>query len=203
MTIVFLLYLAAPFALLGLLYLSGIRSKRLVLAIPAGFYLLPVVMVAGLYLFRTPIQQGKVLADLGPMLNLVFPAPDLYLPLATVELKAGQKEYTLHFSHKYVGMHAVKIAIPGRAGMKSEAQDLRVSWKVFDGDHMLLEAGPAKGSRFWGKDDHGNHFLWYRVPRDLPAGKQLTARVIISGDLSGYLKKRPSATLSVTKLSDE
>lgn len=203
MTIVFLLFLAAPFVLLGLLYLLGIRSKRLVLAIPAGFYLLPVVMVAGLYLFRTPIQQGKVLADLGPLLNLVFPARDLYLPLATVELKAGLKEYTLDFSHKYVGMHAVEIATPGRASMKSEDQDLRVSWKVFDGDRLLYEAGPAKGSQFWGKDDHGNHFLWYRVPMDLPAGKQLTARVIISGDLNKYLEKRPSATLSVTKLSDE
>lgn len=203
MSIVLLLYLIAPLVLVLFMYLSGTRSLRKLITVPVAFYSLPVLVVVGFYLLRTPIQQGKFLSQMGPILSLVFPAEDLYIPLATTELVSGKNEYTLRFTHKYVGHHAVEISVPGKAPFGKLEPELQVSLEVLEGDTLLYRDGPVKGSGFWGKDDHGLHFSWYGVPEDLPVAKPLTARITMSGDLKGFMRERDGATLSITKVSDE
>jgi hypothetical protein len=203
MTLVLLLYLIAPLVLVLFMYLSGTRSLRKLITVPVAFYSLPVLVVVGFYLLRTPIQQGKFLAQMGPILSLVFPAEDLYIPLATTELVSGKNEYTLRFTHKYVGHHAVEISVPGKAPFGKLEPELQISLEVLEGDTLLYNDGPRKGSGFWGRDDHGLHFTWYRVPEDLPVARSLEARVTISGDLKGFLRDREGTTLSITKVSDE
>jgi hypothetical protein len=203
MTLVLILYFTLPFLLLGFLYIFGIRSRRTLLTVSLTFLLLPFLVVALLYIFRTPIQQGKFLADMGPLLSLVFPADNLYLPLATIEVKSEQKEYEIEFSHKYVGRHAVEISSPKGSGYERDQQNFRVILEVFQGGKVVYRAGPSRGSRFWGKDDYGLHFTTYRVPKDLPVRTELTAKVIITGDLDAYLSKHGEAFLSMTKMSDE
>ena len=65
MTLVLLLYLIAPLVLVLFMYMSGTRSIRKLITVPVAFYSLPVLVVVGSYLLRTPIQQGKFLAELG------------------------------------------------------------------------------------------------------------------------------------------
>lgn len=203
MTLILLFYLVAPLVLIAFMYASGNRSWRRLIAVPVAFYSLPVLVVIGFYVFRAPIQQGKFLAELGPVLSLLFPPEDLYDPLATTLMIAGKDQYTLGFTHKYVGYHAVEITVPGKAPIAKLEPELQVSIEVFDRDKHLYSDGPGKGYGFWGRDDHGLSFLRYRVPGNLPVARPLTARVTISGDLDGFLKGRDGATLQITKVADE
>jgi hypothetical protein len=203
MTLVLLLYLIAPLVLVLFMYMSGTRSFRKLITVPVAFYSLPVLVVVGFYLIRTPIQQGKFLAELGPILSLVFPAEDLYFPLATTELLSGKKEYVLKLTHKYVGHHAVEISVPGKAPIGKLEPELQVLLEVSSGDSPPYRDGPGRGYGFWGKDDYGLSFVRYKVPGDLPVAGPLTARITISGDLDGFLKSREGATLQMTKVSDE
>jgi hypothetical protein len=185
MTLILIFYSTLPFLLLGLLYIFGIRSRRTFLTVFLTFLLLPFLVVALLYIFRTPIQQGKVLVDMGPLLSLVFPADDLYLPLTTIEVTSDQTEYEKG------------------SGYERDQQNFRVILEVFQGGKVVYRAGPSKGSRFWGKEDYGLHFNTYQVPKDLPVRTELTARVTITGDIGAYLAKHGEAFLSITKMSDE
>lgn len=228
MMLLLFLWLSLPALLMGFLYMIGVRSRGRLIAAPLILFLLPFLAAALLYLFRTPVQQGKILSGMGPLLNIVFPAEDLYDPLVTVDLEPGINDYILSFSHKYVGRHAVEISSlreiqdprsqtqnPGSGNTNQSRSDLG-SWGT-ENDignlHVVLEvslngrviyyAEQLKGSMFWGKDDHGLHFNTYLVPKNLPLGKELTARVTIRGDPDGYLEKHGAARLSITKMSDE
>jgi len=203
MILVLLLYLIAPLVLVAFMSLSGKHSRRALITVPVAFYTLPVLVVLGFYLLRTPIQQGKFLARLGPVLSLVFPPGDLYDPRATAELADGQNAYTLGFIHKYVGHYAVEISVPGKAPIGKLEPELQVSLEVFEGDRLVYRDGPAKGSGFWGADDHGLYFTLYGVPEDLPVSIPLTARLFITGDLTRFLRGREGAMLGITKVSDE
>ena len=203
MTIALLIYLIAPLALVVFMKLSGTHSRRALITVPVAFYSLPVLVVIGFYLLRTPIQQGKFLAELGPILSLVFPPEDLYVPLAVKELAEGRTEYTLDFGHKYVGYHAVEISVPGNAPFGKIEPELQVFLEVFEGDKLLYRDGPVKGSGYWGRNDHGLHFSRYGVPKDLPVSRPLTARITVSGNLDVFLKGREGATIGITKVSDE
>jgi hypothetical protein len=203
MTLALLIYLIAPLALVAFMYLSGKHSRGALITVPVAFYSLPVLVVIGLYVLRTPIQQGKFLAELGPILSLVFPAEDLYIPLAATELLSGKKEYVLKFAHMYVGHHAVEISVPGKAPIGKLEPELQVLMEVSSGDSLLYREGPGRGYGFWGKDDYGLSFVRYDVPGDLPVAGPLTARITISGDLDGFIKSRKGARLQMTKVSDE
>jgi hypothetical protein len=203
MILLLLIYLALPFVLVALIYLSGIRAKRVFIAIPTVFLALPVMVIGGLYLLRIPIQEGKVLPGVAPLVGLVFPADDLYEPLATTDLTGDRSEYTLSFSHKYIGLHAIEISSPKEFMPEDENRNLNISLKVFEGDRIIYEAGNAKGSKFRGRDDYGLHFVGYRVPEVLPVARELTAKVVISGDLEEFIVERKAASLSVVKMSDE
>lgn len=203
MTLILLLYILAPLALAALMHASGNRSRRALIAVPVAFYCLPVLVVTGLYLFRAPIQQGRFLADLGPVLSLVFPPDDLYEPLAATSLRSGKQHYRLEFRHRYVGHHSLEISIPGGAPISKLGQDLQVLFEVSNGTGVIFRSGPAGGTWFRGRDDHGLHFTRYAVPGDLPVAEPLSAAVSISGDLERFLQGRENATLGITKVSDE
>jgi hypothetical protein len=203
MTLALFLYFLLPLSLVSVLLILGVRSKLVLIGIPSAFIALPVLLVLGLFLFRAPIQQGKVLAGLGPLMSLVFPADDLYEPLVTVALRSGTAEHELSFAHKYVGRHAVKITVPGKFGIEKLENDLQVSLRIYDGASLLHEDGPKVGGQFWGKDSYGLHFTQYSVPQDAPVGTPLSAVVHINGDLKQFLEGRDKATLGIIKMSDE
>jgi hypothetical protein len=200
-----LVYLLIPIAFTAVLYVLGARS-RMILAVPVvGFVLIPVLLVAALYLFRSPIQQGQVLSGLGPILSLVFPADDLYEPLAIVPLEAGKTEYELAWKHKYVGRHALSASVPGKAkGMTAMEPKLAVNMEVFEDGEFVFGGGTGKASLYWGREQYGMHLVWYRVPRDQPVSRPLKGVITVtSSDLDLFLENYPGATLRVVKVSDE
>ncbi len=205
MLLLVLVYLLIPIAFTAVLYAMGVRSRKLLAVPPAAFVLLPVLMVIALYLFRAPIQQGRVLPGLGPALNLAFPAPDLYEPLAVMPLVAGRTEYELAWTHRYVGRHTLALSVPGRSEEMSPLEPkLAVNMDVFEGGKFIFGGGTGKANQYWGKDDYGLHIAWYRVPMDLPVARPFTAAVTVTdGDLEGFLLKYPGAVLKMMKVSDE
>ena len=205
MFLLILVYLLIPIAFTGVLYALGARSRK-ILAVPVvGFVLFPVVFVAVLYFSRLSIQQGRVLPGLGPILSLVFPAADLYEPLAIVPLESGKTEYELVWDHKYVGRHALAVSIPGKAkGMTAMEPKLTVKMEVLEDEQLIFGGGTGKASLYWGKDHYGSHLAWYRVPRDQPVGISLKGTVTVtSGNLDLFLENYPGASLRVVKVSDE
>jgi len=203
MMLLLILWLSIPALLMGFLYMIGVRSRGRLIAAPLILFLLPFLAAALLYLFRTPVQQGKILSGMGPLLNIVFPAEDLYDPLVTVDLEPGINDYILSFSHRYVGRHAVEISSPRGSGFEDAQQNFHVTFEVFHDGRIAYYAEQLKGSMFWGKDDHGLHFNTYRVPKNLPVGYELTARVTVRGDVDDYLEKHGAARLRITKMSDQ
>jgi hypothetical protein len=203
MILLLLLYLLLPILFVVVLLFFGIRSKRMLIGIPAVILALPVLLVLGLYLLRGPIQQGRILSGIGPLLSLAFPADDLYTPLATVEIRSDKVTYAMDFTHKYVGRHALKVSIPGRFKIEKLDNDLQVSLRIFDDLTLLHEEGPEAGGQFWGKDHYGLYFTQYQVPQDAPVGRPLMAKIHIMGDLKRFLEGRDLATISISKMSDE
>ena len=81
---------------------------------------------------------------------------------------------------------------------------LVVDMKAFDGEEFVFGGGTGKASHYWGKETYGQHLVWYRVPRDMTAGRPLKGVVtLIDGDLNLFLEKHPEATLKIVKVSDE
>jgi hypothetical protein len=205
MFLLVLVYLLIPIAFTGVLYALGARSRKILTAPLVGFVLFPVAFVAVLYFSRSPIQQGRILPGMGPILSLVFPAADLYEPLGIVPLEAGKSEYELAWDHKYVGRHALAVSVPGKGkGMAAMEPKLTVKMEVFEDEQLIFGGGTGKASQYWGKEHYGMHLAWYRVPRDMPVGQPLKGVVTVTGgDLDLFLENYPGAELRVVKVSDE
>jgi|LGVF01.2.fsa_nt_gb hypothetical protein len=205
-----LFFLAYVVAIIIIVLMVGfiVRAKKnnTLIAIPVTLVGIPVILVILLFLFKGPLQRGEMLADtsIGPLLNLVSPPPDLYLPLASIALDPEITEYTMSFSHQYPGNHALMVASSRPLKEKSPSYaDISVSMAVFDGQKELFRKASEKAGQFWGREDYGAFLVLYKVPRDLPISRELTAKIKISGNLRGILERRGRTVLKIQKFSDE
>jgi hypothetical protein len=182
------------------------KKRNILIAIPATVIGIPVILAGLLFAFKSPIQQGKILQNttLGPLLNFISPPSDLYLSLDSTNLEPKNTEYTLYFSHKYLGNHALMVSSPKPAKEERPSYaDISVTLSVSDGEKELFKMGPERAGQFFGRNDYGAFLASYKVPRDLPVSKQLTANVKITGNLIGFLERRGSTVLKIQKFSDE
>ncbi len=182
------------------------QKKTILMSIPVTVIGLPVCLLGLLFAFREPIQRGDILQNtaLGPLLNLVAPPPDLYHPLCTIDLEPGKTEYTLDFSHKYLGNHALMVSSPKPSREeRPDYSDIAVTLSVSDGEKALLNIGPERAGQFWGRTDYGALLARYKVPGDLPVSRSLVGTVNISGDLDRFLERRGNTTLKIQKFSDQ
>lgn len=205
-----LFFLAYVVAIIIVVLMIGLivraKKKNTLIAISVTLIGIPAILVGLLVLFKEPLQRGEMLADtsIGPLLNLVSPPSDLYLPLASINLDPEIKEYPLSFSHEYLGNHALMVASPRPPKEDSPSYaDISVSLAVFDGQKALFKTESGKVGQFWGRDDYGAFLVPYKVPKDLPVSRDLTAKVQISGNLKGFLGRRGSTVLKIQKFSDE
>lgn len=200
----YIVIVAVGVTLIGLMVRAG--KRKILIAIPVTVFGVPILFGGLLFILKGPIQEGKILKNttLGPLLNLVSPPPDLYQPTISVNLDPGQTEYVLNFSNKYIGNHGLMVSSPKPAKEDNpDYSDISVTLSVSDGEKELFRMGPERANQFLGRDDYGAFLAWYKVPRDLPVSKQLTARVIFSGNLKGFLDRRGNTTLKIQKFSDE
>jgi len=195
--------LAIPVLIFVGLLLLRVRSKKLLMGIPITVLCLPLVLGFGIYLARTPIQQGKFLADFGPLLSLIFPPDDLYKALAEEKLSPAKTIYVFNISHKYVGNHGISIIVPSSSGPDfNNKEPLKVTTRFLRGGKIVLESKES-GSQFWGNDTYGFDYSYYTVPKDLPVSEPLTVEVTIHGDIDAFLKENKAAKVAVKKMSDE
>jgi hypothetical protein len=146
------------------------------------------------------------LPNLGPLLSLVFPPPDLYEPLAEETLFPDKMVYFLKVSHKYVGRHGISITIPSSIPIGSDAggNSIEISSRFFSGAKIMLERPKEIATRqFWGNDRYGFHFNDYVVPAEVPTSEHLLVEVTVHGDLEKFLDQNKRASVSVSKFSDE
>ena len=204
MAVILLLYLMVPAILVALLWVLKVRAKRYLLGLPIVVLCLPVFLGVGLYLFRTPIQQGQFLPALGPLLNLVFPAEDLYSPLIEEPLSAGRNRYNFKFSHKYLGNHAVFIEVPSNTPPEFKIEKgLHLTVNINEGRNALLSKDEDLGSPFFGKGRYGFYYIGYKVPRDVPVAKEISMEIRIDNDIHQFLMHHEEAKIIVRKSSDE
>jgi hypothetical protein len=203
MTILLLLYIILPIGLFGLLLFWKVRSKKYLYGLPLFLLCLPLLVAISLYLLRTPIQQGRLLPEFGPMLSLAFPAEDLYRPLAEEALSPERATYTFSLSHRYLGNHAVYIEVLSdeRPEFKIE-RGLRLDVRISEGDTVLIRSQEDRGSPFLGKGRYGFYYVGYRVPGDVPVAKEVTVEVLFDKGLEAFLQTHENARLIVRKSSD-
>lgn len=203
MIVIILLFLAIPVLILIGLLLLRVRSKKMLIGIPTAVFCMPFVFGFVIYLARAPIQQGKILADFGPLLSLVCPPDDIYKALAEESLSPTKTIYSFKISHKYVGNHGISIIVPSSNGPDFKNKEpLKVTTRFFRGKKIALESNQS-GSQFWGNDEYGFDFSHYTVPRDLPVSELLTVEVTIHGDIDAFLKQNKDARVAVKKMSDK
>lgn len=182
------------------------KKENIFISILCSIVGVPVVFGLLLFVFKTPIQEGRLLQNtsVGPLLNLISPPVDLYTALGSVELVPEKTEYIIKFSHKYSGNHALKVSSPKPAREEHpKYSDITVSLTVSDGEKILLRIRSDKIGQFTGRDDYGAFFALYQVPKDLPVAKELKVTAKISGNLTGFLERRGETTLKIQKYSDE
>jgi hypothetical protein len=186
--------------------LTKAKWRNILLAIPLLLIGLPAILLGILLAFKEPIQQGIILQStgLGPLLNMIAPPADLYHPLAVIDLEAGKKEYSLVYTHKYLGNHALLVSLPKPANEEiPQDGDLSVTFSVSGGKKELFSMEPSRPREFVGVHEYGALLAWYTVPGDLPVSEEITATATISGNLQGFLSHRGGAVLKIQKISDE
>jgi hypothetical protein len=203
MAVALLSLLALPLSVFLFLWLFRVRSKKYLIGIPAVVLCIPMVLGVGIFLVRSPIQQGKFFADLGPTLSFLFPASDLYSPLVEKTLSPEMRDYNFDLSHKYVGNHVVSVEVVSDAPVNWDYEEsLNVIIKVKNGDTVIFTDSANQGSPYRGKRRSGFSYVRYSVPGDIPVSKNLAMEVFFDKGLPQFLKKYKSANIIVRKTSD-
>jgi len=166
-------------------------------------FVLPLLLVCFLGVFKDKIQRGKMLPGFGEVLLLVSPPKDLFEPLAMQEISPNQQEYDFVIKHKYVGNHVIDISVGRLGSMDKLKNDFKVRCIVQKDGQVLYDETLDKGWSYWGGSSDGLTFQRYRVPQDLPIDTLLKVKVIIEGDLNSFVSDYGPTKLIIRKGSDE
>jgi len=205
MFIFYLFIILSPgsFLLGGLvLALAWALRKMTKLSLAASLVTVVVIMVGGISLLVV-----RNYSEFEPLINLVCPPDDLYVPLASVPLSATTTNYSLEVQHKYSGNHSVVIQTP--SGYKHPVDKegkamLRMHYKVFEGSKLIREEICKDGYPFWGRDKIYCFSYWdYKVPKDLPRSIPLRFEISLLGDVASFLAENEKTKLVIGKVSDE
>lgn len=202
MTLLMLVYVSiALFLIVGCIVHKN-KRKKIALFLAAIWIGIPILFVGFLILFKSEIQQGKVLPQFGAILILVSPPDDLWAPLGEAKLNPDKKEYQFEISHKYVGNHVVDLSFEKLKVMERAKNDFEVELIVKHKDALIYSNKSERGASHWGKDKSGLTFIHYRVPDDLSVRTKLNTTIKIKGDIKQFIEQYGTTTLSIRKGSD-
>ena len=202
MTLLILVYFSiALLLILGCIFLKS-KQKKIALFIAAIWIGTPIFFGGFLTIFKSEIQQGKLLPQFGTILILVSPPDDLWVPIWEAKLRHDKKEYQFEMSHKYVGNHVVDLSFKKLRSMETAENNFEIDFVVKQEGTVLYSYNSERGSPFWGRDKSGLTFIRYRVPDDLPIRTKLNAIVRINGDIKEFINHYGAITLSIRKGSD-
>ena len=202
MILLFVIYIIVAFILIsGIIFLRGM-ARKVLLSLTIMFVILPLCFIAFIGVFKSEIQQGKVLSGLGPLLILVSPPQDLWIPLGSHNLDPGMREYIFHFKHKYVGNHVVELSFRKLKSMEEAHSNFEVKYTVSNNSGIVFTQTSKKGWPYWGMKDSGLKFISYNVPKTLPVNESLFATITIKGDIKAFINKYGVTKVSIKKGSD-
>ena len=176
--------------------------RKVLLSLTVMFVILPLCFIAFIGVFKSEIQQGKVLSGLGPLLILVAPPQDLWIPLGSHNLDPGMREYNFQFKHKYVGNHVVEISFRKLKSMEEAYSNFEVTYTVSNNSGIIFTQTSKKGWSYWGMNESGLTFISYNIPKALPVNESLFATITIKGDIKAFIDKYGVTKVSIKKGSD-
>jgi len=185
----------------GTIFLRGV-ARKVVLCFTMAFVVLPLCSLVFVGVFRSEIQQGKLLSGLGPLLILVAPPQDLRAPLGTQSLDPNTEEYSFHFKHKYVGNHVVEFSFRKLESMEGAHNNFEVQYTVSNDSGVVFTQISKKGWPYWGMEESGLTFISYNVPQTLPVNENLFATITIKGDMKAFIEKYGVTKVAIRKGSD-
>lgn len=199
-----LYFLAIPVSTFILLWLFRVRAKKYLIGIPLFILFSPVLFGTGIYLLRTPIQQGVFLAEIGPILSGVFPAEDLYYPLAEEPINPEKSTYIFNVTHKYVGSHAIFIEVPsGRQKSWDYEKSFKLKTEITEGTKILFTDNADQGLPYrYSNNKYGYRYISYEVPENVPVAKLVTVTIKIENDIKSFLERHKGAKIVVRKKWD-
>lgn len=186
----------------GILILKG-KQRKFLLSLTVIFVVLPLCILSFFGIFKSQMQQGKLLQGFGPLLLLVSPPEDLSVPLASENIVPSKQEYQFHFKHKYVGNYIVELSFRKLESMEYPDNNLELQYIVSSGDKIVFSRSSKKGWPYWGKNTSGLTFVSYNVPEVLPVDHDLFASITIKGDINAFINKYGPAQMIIRKGSDE
>jgi len=132
-----------------------------------------IFVVAGAWLARSPVLQGRLLPELRWLFASVAPPKDYFVRLAILPISFTEPgaNGALKFRHKYVGKHIIGLLAsrPVPQGVPSYRASFRLSFSCLVGGQSVFEKqiGAVAGP-WWSRSEAGFTLLDYDVPRDLP-----------------------------------
>ena len=203
MILILSIYIVTALILIsGSWFLKG-TLKKVALSLTFCLVILPLCFILFVGVFKSAIQQGKLLPGLGPLLMLIAPPQDLRIPLGVQNIDPEKREYHFEFQHKYVGNHVVDLSFRKLESMESAHTNIEVEYVVSIGGRTVFTQKSQKGWPYWGMKNSGLTFVSYDIPQALPVGEKVSATVTLQGDIEAFINKYGPTQLIVRKGSDE
>ena len=151
MTLLILVYFSiALLLILGCIFLKS-KQKKIALFIAAIWIGTPILFVGFLTIFKSEIQQGKLLPQFGTILILVSPPDDLWVPIWKAKLRHDKKEYQFEMSHKYVGNHVVDLSFKKLRSMETAENNFEIDFVGVTSDNKIRPVGKVQRITVFGK----------------------------------------------------
>lgn len=137
-----------------------------------------IIVVAGAWLARTPVLQGKLLPELRWLFASVAPPEDYFARLGVFAISLAEPGAVraLAFRHKYVGAYIIGLLAskPVPQGVPSYRARFGLSFRCLVGGRSVFEKqiGAVTGP-WWSRSEAGFTLLEYDVPRDLPVDQDI------------------------------
>lgn len=147
-------------------------------------------------------RSGYILPGLGQAMLLFFPPADLWHPLDTVPVQAGQDGWDLSFFHKYPGPYALYLnfARPDRESFYE--QKVTAVLEIRRKDQIIHACEAPHSQYYYGHDSQGLGFCAYEVPGDAPLHTPLHMSVrfqMPEGGIDALVTEYGEVTLTIVR----
>ncbi len=165
--------------------------------------------VAFLGIFKSQIQQGKILPQFSPILILLSPPNDIEKPLGADYLTPNKKEYDLKITHKYLGNHEIILSfkkLDSYDELEKTEEELFLTVEFKHDSRIIYSTSSERPISYYGYATTENKsvvsFIRYNIQNDLPINTLLKVKIKVEGDIKQFIKKYGPVKIEIQKGSD-
>ena len=207
-TLIYTFFLIGIGLILFLFFSKG-RLRRFAIGITIFLIILPLCFVAFLGIFKSQIQQGKILPQLGPILILLSPPDDIKKPLGVVYLTPNKKEYNLKITHKYLGNHEILLyfkKLNSYDELEKTKKELFLTVEFKYDSRIIYSTTSERPISYYSYAATENKsvisFIRYNVPNNLPIDTPLQVKIKVEGNIEQFIEKYGPVRIEIKKGSD-